>query len=179
MGTSRSESALDVTIRLEFLDEEDVTDEQRALAGDLLWEAFRNEIALGRGCILHRPAYRAFAWAGNELVGVGMGCFPQCDPPIRLCGLGDGAVRAEWRGRGIWRAISKPRFETLRQIEPGIEAMLGCTQFGSVLLDLGFRPVGSGELRLGRPGGKIVDLHRGWYVHWFREPVPLLLERRF
>jgi hypothetical protein len=168
---------VDRQIRFEFPTEEETTDEQRRLVGELLYDAFGDDGALGRGYNLHRPTYRSLAWDGELLVGTSMGSLPACDPPLRVYGGGDTVVREGWRGLGIARTFNE--YGLSRADARGIEVFLASTEnLGPLLESLGYRRVVPGELSL-EEDGEVRPVTVPWYIRWFREPAPFVLKARF
>jgi hypothetical protein len=167
-----------VALRWEFLEAAEVTDERRRAAGELLYEVFGVKKARRRGYVLHEPAYLSLVWDGELLVATSAGCLPACEPPLRVYGGADCAVREGWRGRGIVREFNR---HTLAQAGARrIDVLLGNTAaLGPMLVSNGYRPVRPGELLLERRGKRQIA-YKAWYVRWEREPVvPLVLKARF
>jgi GNAT superfamily N-acetyltransferase len=168
-----------VEIRLDFKPEAETTDAERAAVGQLLYEVFGDERALGRGWTLHPPAYRGLAWEGNELVGCANGSFPECEPQIRLYGTGDAAVRPGARGLGIIRQMHDYTHEQLVP-ELGIDAILTATLNLAWLMEKeGYERPGPGQVFLVENGARR-ELGHPWYIRWFAPRVePLAITRRF
>lgn len=166
-------------LRQELLAEEDVTDEIRALAGELLVECFGAEQARERAWVHHPPAYRALIWDGDVLVGNEMGCLLECTPQISLFGVGDLAVRPEWRGRGIAKTLGRmTREEAERRNAHAI--LCSTVELGPHTLKFGWVPVQPGELYLRRRFRPDLRLYKDWYVKWLgRKTVPLTIARLF
>ena len=165
-------------VRYELLAEEDVSDETRSLAGELLAQAFGASRARRRGWILRRPLYRVLVWDGNALVGNETGCLVGCDPPIVVHGLADAAVREGWRSAGIARAMGALIHE--EAIRRGAAAAMCYTgSLGPVAAEHGMQPVQPGELYLRRRFRRDLPLVTGWYVRWHGKKVaPLTIDGR-
>jgi len=167
------------TLRYEIVAEEDVTDERRALAGDLLADCFDRPEARERAWILHPPMYRVLVWHGDVLVGQEMGCRVECDPPIDPHGLGDAAVRKEWRRRGVADRMGVLLHE--EAICRNADAVLCATgQLDRIVLGHGMEPLEPGEVYLKRRFRRDLPLGKGWYIRWHGEKVvPLKIDRKF
>ena len=169
-------------LRYELLAEVDVTDERRALVGDLLGECFSAEKyrdARDRGWLLRPPSYRVLAWDGDELVGQEMGCVVRCDPPIVLHGFGDLAVRGRWRGRGVATKMGAIlREEAIRRHADAVLSFTG--RLVQTMRVHGMEPARPGELYLRRRFRRDLPLVQGWYVKWHgQKTIPLTIDHRF
>jgi GNAT superfamily N-acetyltransferase len=166
-------------LRYETLAEEDVSDELRALAGELLVECFGVEAARTRGWTKHPPTYRALIWDGGVLVGNEIGCRLECTPSIALYGVGDLAVRPEWRGRGIAKALGgATREEAARRNADAI--VCSTVELGRYSVAKGWEPVQPGELYLRRRFRWDLRLYKDWYFRWYGpKTVPLTIDQLF
>ena len=166
-------------LRSEVIAEEDLTDEMRALAGELLFECFGVEGTLDRAWVHHPPNYRALIWDGDVLVGQEMGCVLECSPPIALFGVGDLAVHPQWRGRGIAKTLGHMTHD--EAISRNAHAILCSTvELGPYTLKFGWEPIQPGELYLRRRFRPDLRLHKNWYAKWLGpKTVPLTIARLF
>jgi GNAT superfamily N-acetyltransferase len=165
-------------LRYELLAEQDVTDEIRVLAGELLVECFGVEEARERAWVHHPPIYRALIWDGDVLVGNEMGCLlehPQIDP----YGVGDLAVRPGWRGHGIAKSLGHMTHD--EAITRDAHAILCSTvELGPYTLKFGWEPIKPGELYLRRRFRPNLRLYKNWYAKWLGpKTVPLTIARLF
>jgi GNAT superfamily N-acetyltransferase len=178
--TTSLDSACVGDVRYELIAEEDLTDETRALAGELLFDCFGVEKARSRAWIHHPPTYRVLAWEGETLVGNEMGCVLECEPPALVYGIGDAAVRDGWRGRGVAKIMG--RMTTDEGIRRKADALLCSTvQLGHyIVAELGWEPVNPGELYLRRRFRRKHRLLHDWYVRWSGQKiVPLTIRGLF
>ena len=166
-------------LRYQVLPEEDITDETRALAGELLVECFGVDGARERAWVHHPPTYRALIWDGDVLVGQEMGCVLECTPPIALYGVGDLAVRPGWRGHGIAKSLGHMTHD--EAITRKAHAILCSTvELGPYTLKFGWEPIQPGELYLRRRFRSDLRLYKNWYAKWLgSKTVPLTIASLF
>jgi GNAT superfamily N-acetyltransferase len=165
--TPSLDSGIVEELRYELLAETDVTDEIRALAGELLVECLGVRAARDRGWANHAPDFRVLVWDGKILVGNEMGCVVDCTPPILVYGIGDAAVREGWRGRGIAKVMGL--MTTDEGMRRNADALLCSTvQLGHyIVTERGWEPINAGELYLRRRFRRWkVRLVHNWYVKW-------------
>jgi len=159
--------------RLELREEPDVSDAERAAVGELLFAAWQEEKALGRGWHNHEPLFRAFAWHGSDLAAARMTCLVENEAGLRLFGFGDMTVAAAHRGHGLARALTAWLVE--EAVARGAELLLVSTyEMASVYLGLGFRLFAPSEFHLVCPDGR-ESRSDHLYARWLVEPLPELV----
>ncbi len=150
-----------VEYELELLDETLVAGADRVSIAALLAEAFpaEGDAYRERGWRTMAPAFRTLARSGTEVVGQQSVFEIETDPPRRLFGLGDVAVRADSRRRGIARSLIERAVEEcwLR----GADTVLTDTSaLREPFMALGFRPVPRFAFYYERDG----ECH--WHPQW-------------
>ena len=131
-----------VDYEVELVNEALVGESDRASIATLLAEAFttQGEAYRERGWRNIAPTFRTLARSGRGIVAQQSAFEVGTDPPRRMFGLGDVAVRADCRRRGIARSlIERAVEECWRQ---GAEIVLTDTgALRETFMTLGFRPV--------------------------------------
>ncbi len=91
----------DKEIEIILVDRADITERERAMAGDLLAAVCGNSMFLGRGYGYVKPLYWVFAKCDGAIIGTRMTCHVPSDSDIYIAGFGDMVVAPDFRRRGL------------------------------------------------------------------------------
>ena len=139
---ARARHPAPVEYGVELMDEAALGEPDRATIATLLADAFdeHSEAYRERAWRTIAPTFRTVARSGGEIVGQQSVFELQTDPPRRVFGLGDVAVRTDSRRRGIARSLIERVVEESWQ--RGAEIVLTDTSaLRDTFTTLGFRPV--------------------------------------